>query len=259
METPQLSRKHIPYLSRWAKAILTVLGLGSLLPCAQAVTLADIQFSFANGKGQVTVAPAQDKYFVLQRSSNLKTFVGVDVARGREPILEISEAATARLGFFRVEEASVYAPRDTDRDGMDDLYELDHPETLNPVDPTDAGKDPDGNKKTNLQEYRERYGITLGQFPEQSISREVSIFAAGTGTNIGREIVISREVSVFNNLGIPQEAVNAHSREVSVYNLGSSAEGREAVSREISIYNLHSNESADIISREVSVRIGPNN
>jgi hypothetical protein len=42
---------------------------------------------------------------------------------------------------------------DTDGDGIDDRYELDRPSILDPLDPTDAGEDPDGDGLTNLEEY----------------------------------------------------------------------------------------------------------
>lgn len=55
--------------------------------------------------------------------------------------------------FYRIEAVPADQPRDTDGDGIDDLYELLRPDLLHPLNGSDAGEDPDGNGLTHREEY----------------------------------------------------------------------------------------------------------
>ncbi|MBE7499886.1 MAG: Ig-like domain-containing protein [Verrucomicrobiales bacterium] len=59
-------------------------------------------------------------------------------------------------GFYQVLLMPREAPRDTDGDGLDDVFELERPESLNPLDPADAGRPaPGAGGKTWLELYTE--------------------------------------------------------------------------------------------------------
>jgi hypothetical protein len=67
--------------------------------------------------------------------------------------LQSADVLTSR--FYRVRRIPLAHPEDTDRDGMDDVYELRHP-VLNGLDPADAGRDDDGDRLLNIDEYLHR-------------------------------------------------------------------------------------------------------
>ena len=70
---------------------------------------------------------------------------------GAMRVPESTQASAQR--FFLVEKLPVTSVVDTDEDGISDVYELLRPTQLNPLNPTDAVGDPDGNGQTFLQEY----------------------------------------------------------------------------------------------------------
>jgi len=55
--------------------------------------------------------------------------------------------------FYRFREYPLAEPGDADNDGIDDVFEMRHPR-LNPLDPSEARKDSDGDGICNLEEYR---------------------------------------------------------------------------------------------------------
>src|SRR5262249_27882301 len=59
---------------------------------------------------------------------------------------------SANAAFYRIRRVPTLAPLDLDQDGIDDVYELRHAPSLSPLNAADAGL-PDGNGKTQLQEY----------------------------------------------------------------------------------------------------------
>ena len=172
------------------------------------------------------------------------------------------------MGFFDAEAISVFSPRDTDFDGIDDLHELG--KNLDPLDPADALAPSLIAGLTNLEEYRLTFGLSSAK--PQYYSREVSTFNFGAPRGafeaISREQSIfnfggsrsfeanSRELSVYNGERPPIEGYpQIYSREQSVFNFGG-AKLFEAHSREISIFNgerLPTAGYAQVYSRETSV------
>jgi concanavalin A-like lectin/glucanase superfamily protein/thrombospondin type 3 repeat protein len=57
--------------------------------------------------------------------------------------------------YYRVVARDLDQPLDSDGDGIDDVYELRHPEMLNPLTPSDGEEDPDLDGLSNEREYRE--------------------------------------------------------------------------------------------------------
>lgn len=195
------------------------------------------------------------EYYILQGTVDLETYDALVVEFGHDaPSWDVAlDPRNVRRSFYRVVCASIFTPQDSDGDYIDDVYEMNHPDILNPLDPTDASEDPDGNGLTNLQEYLRE--LTSGSTTPQYVSREVTAF------NFGKplEAALSREVTLFNQ-GSPSAGVEAISRSVSIYN-GSGPlpfpEIPQAVSRELSVYNLGSPSAAiEAISKSVSVYNG---
>ena len=176
--------------------------------------------------------------------------------RYRLPRLGIDFAAnSATRSFYRVHAESVFAPLDPDNDGIDDVYELNHPDILDPLDPDDADLDPDDDGSTHLQDYlrtildtdsppqyysRELTTFNLGAslFPTaDAISRELTTFNFGVAT-AGTE-ALSRELAIYNGSGPPTVAYMPRvvSRQTSVFNFPVSTAAVEALSRQLTLYN----------------------
>lgn len=185
-----------------------------------------------DGKAIVEFANDPGKYFLLEYSEDLTNWGPVDMSLGTDSELELVPGV--QKGFFRAIPYGKHAPLDSDGDGIDDVYELNHRELLNPLDPTDGSKlSPNGGGLTNYQVYLNLFRITSYKI----LQRE------------------SREVSVFN-FGSPSATFEANSREQSIFNFGSPSATLEANSREISLYNgqhVPYSDLAQIETREVSV------
>ncbi len=69
-------------------------------------------------------------------------------------VLRDTGASARDKALYRVEEIPLARPLDSDDDGIDDIFETQHPLLLDPLDPTDAGEDADGDGDTNLAEYK---------------------------------------------------------------------------------------------------------
>ncbi len=194
-------------------------------------------------------------YYILEESEDLSLFYGLAIELGSEaPLWDvIIDPLVAPKAFYRVQAPSLFAPNDTDGDGIDDVYELLRPEILDPLDPTDANLDPDNNGLTHLQEYLR--SILGTDDPPQFYSREWSTFNFGAPT----EAAISREYTTFN-FGEPSANIEAISSEFSIYN-GSGPQPYSAiplsVSKEISLYNLgEPSAPVEAISKEISLYNG---
>lgn len=103
-----------------------------------------------------------NSYFILLAGTQLTNITfAADMAlplgtNGLGQLRDFISAHTNATRFFRVRKVPLSQPLDSDHDGIDDVWELHRIATqypLNPLDPTDANTDPDGNGLTHLQEY----------------------------------------------------------------------------------------------------------
>ncbi len=106
-----------------------------------------------------------DFYYLLERGDSptriLQT-VAVTLGDCDPRVLTDRASVSSRASaFYRVRAVSIAQPLDSDGDGIDDVFELQHAFFLTPMDPADAAQDFDDDGRTNLQEYRE------GTDPEQ--------------------------------------------------------------------------------------------
>jgi hypothetical protein len=239
-----------------------------LLWLAQAARAADLNTitGLRVQSGVVTVEFADNPgvYYLLEHSHDLMQWVPADMSLGIDSILDLEPAVTQ--GFFRAVPYSKFSPQDTDGDGIDDIYELNHSE-LDPLDPADGSKlAPGGGGLTNYQVYLNLFGILSYKILQRE-SREVSVFNYGSGDPfeaVTREQSIfnfgspsatveanSREVTLYNGQAVPvSDLVQRESREWSVFNFGSPSATAEANSREISLYNGQAVPASDLMQRE---------
>ena len=110
-----------------------------------------------DGKLEVTFPAQAGSYHRLLMGSS-PTTVAQPVAVTAGGTLLTRQAVADKTGFFRVERVADSASYDTDGDLIPDTYELARPGQLDALDAADAGKDPDNNGKTSLQEYLETQG-----------------------------------------------------------------------------------------------------
>jgi hypothetical protein len=143
-------------LTRWTRwSLRAVPVLVAWAAAAQALRVTDIRRD-ANGAVTVELPGRAEAYYLLQRGLALPDInVPVAARLGAAETLTLRDpAATAAAAFYRVLELPRSNPRDTDGDGIDDVYELARPGELNPLDATDAGRPvPDGSGLTYLQQY----------------------------------------------------------------------------------------------------------
>lgn len=256
------------------KHLLTALIFGAVFVAMSSADAADFPHTFTkNGPAyRLTLQQNSAVYFGLQHTTELTQFFGtIKMALGTPgPIFEYTPASGETQGFFRLEGIPNYAPADSDFDGMDDIWELEHP-YLDPLNSADAFlPSPNLPGKTNIEEYRIRFGLSSNK--AQYYSREISLFNYGADVTaaISREIslfnfgaqwssveALSREISVFNGDSPPvADYPQIYSREVSLYNFGAPPFNVEALSREVSVFNGEMPPIADypeVYSRELSV------
>jgi hypothetical protein len=147
-------------------------------------------------------------YHVLyrgERISEIATPVALTRGREAEQVMRDPEPARAAARFFRVLTVPVAAPLDTDRDGMDDLYELERL-FLDPLNPRDAHADFDGDELTNLEEFRRG---TDPAVPANLTQVRTSPGAGETGVSVNRETVLrfSRPLAAAD---FPTNALSAY-------------------------------------------------
>ena len=112
-------------------------------------------------------------YFGFQRTTDLQQqFTTIAMALGMPaPTFGYTPGSGELQGFLRAEAIDMFAPNDTDDDGIDDVWELKN--GLDPVAPADALLPNATNPaKTNLQYYRDLFGLS---HVTDYYSREVSI------------------------------------------------------------------------------------
>ena len=225
--------------------------------------------------------PADPKaYYTLEWTENFMTFTNVGASLGSPgPVWSYSVAVGPQHGFFRVQSHSVFDPTDTDHDGIDDSYELQHPNCLDPLNYHDASqpcltngmsnyafylRDLFGGQGTTPQFYsREATVFNLGAPTArlEAISKEVSVYSAHPGSGPSTSDILqvySREVTTWN-FGSPSAPVEAISREATVWNFGSPSAPIEDISKEVSVYSANpgsgppTTEFNQVYSRELTV------
>lgn len=167
---------------RWAWLIL--LGTGVGVASAQGFRLTEIRRD-PGGSVVIQFGSRISSYYVLERAAALPRF-------DRPVAAVLGEAGSGRLtddeavasaAYYRVLEFPIDRPRDTDGDGIDDVYEL-RTAGLDLFDPTDAGRVvPGSGGRTHLELYRQQ------RVPLTTVV-ESSPFQGEDGVAVTREVIL---------------------------------------------------------------------
>jgi hypothetical protein len=105
---------------------------------------------------RVTVSTDGDSYYILHESSQPeagdRAMRDMALGDGTDFVFQVSPYPGSDSGVFDVETVPVSDPRDSDKDGIDDVYELRNRHFLNPLNALDAMEDYDGDGAGNLDE-----------------------------------------------------------------------------------------------------------
>jgi hypothetical protein len=101
-----------------------------------------ISLTAENSQGNIVVTHTADtnNYYLLLRGPRVTLITtAVDAALGVGPSGQLRDTKPPAGGaFYRVEAVPKDTPLDSDGDGIDDVYELEHAPALNPLNPNDA-------------------------------------------------------------------------------------------------------------------------
>lgn len=213
------------------------------------------------GSFQLSASATTLHYYGLEHSADLQGFSLLKMALGMTaPVFTYTPQAGEARGFFRAQLIDVFSPGDADRDGIDDLWELQH--DLDPLAAADAlqpsAQDP---ARTNVEHYRGIFGlakVTEFYSTEASVvnrpfalSEETSVY---NFTTLATLHAVSAEVSLYNFALVGDPSVAVFSSEVSVYNTYAPPLASQVFSEEVSLFNAYSPQPApQVVSAEVSV------
>ena len=145
----------------------------------------------AGGRREVNFSGNPASYYILYRGTVVTNISQpITMALGAAGVLQLRDiSAQAAAGFYRVLEVPQNQPLDTDGDGMDDVFELNHAGCLDPLDPTDASADCDGDGRSNLQEYFEGTNPMVADATPKLVINEIDYDQPGQDTQEFVEIL----------------------------------------------------------------------
>jgi hypothetical protein len=145
--------------------------------CLQLVSAQNFQVTSdsINAQGKFTVGFASDinSYFILNRGPQVLTITSpVAMVLGQAGGGQLTDTVAAvGASFFTVQKVPLTQPHDSDGDGIDDVFELQHSSFLNPLNSGDANLDFDGDGVSNLREYQR------GTNPASAASVNTTLYA----------------------------------------------------------------------------------
>lgn len=168
---------------RWSTLAAFTAVLAGSWGLAQPFHVLDVR---RDGTGTVTIEhqARTNAYYLLEYGPTVPLGATVVDARlGADGVGTVEHRAAPGTGFYRVLEVPQSAPRDTDGDGIDDVWELERPANLNPLNPADAAQPaPGAGARTWLEVYTElRAPLTTVE--------ETSPFHNEHGVAVTREVV----------------------------------------------------------------------
>jgi alpha-tubulin suppressor-like RCC1 family protein len=110
--------------------------------------------TIANGTATVHLGSNSGSYYILRRGDTVSDIRSTaQLALGSVGMPLIHTNATNAAQFYRVEQVSMLAPRDSDGDGIDDVWELAHRHAGAALKPGDVEEDHDGNGVPDRMDY----------------------------------------------------------------------------------------------------------
>ena len=192
----QLMKTFLPTLS-----FLVLFGTGLIVRSAELV-VSRVAF-VEDGSLSVEIpvsATTQESYYRLVLLDGEKT-VDLFFSGNTKPstfVLRDTGASARDKALYRVEEIPLARSLDSDGDGIDDIFETQHPLILDPLDPTDAEDDADADGDTNFAEYNAKTDfaeitisdVTFVTSDSITISGQLRRPAARPGTKLPTVILI---------------------------------------------------------------------
>ncbi|MHC1764253.1 MAG: hypothetical protein AB9869_08100 [Verrucomicrobiia bacterium] len=154
----RVRRLTVPFPDSRRSGLACLVGLAILWTAAWAAPAFEIRGIIPLPAGGWTVRHASDVdgYYILYGGSSVESIVeprALELGRAEEGDAAVTEGSAVQ--FFRVRRVPLSEPLDLDGDGIDDVFELRHPQALDPLDPSDAEKDYDGDGFSNRTEYQQ--------------------------------------------------------------------------------------------------------
>jgi hypothetical protein len=145
------------------RAILAALGFGVIQVQAQNFRVSGIKLEPQNGI-RIGFPVDTNAYYILYRGTTVTNISQpVSLVLGTGPMGDLADQHSSMMSaFYRVRQVSQATPLDTDQDGIDDVYEIQHGDFLSAVNSLDAAQDHDGDGKSNLEQYQQETGGTGG-------------------------------------------------------------------------------------------------
>lgn len=159
----------------WSLLLLAVFAVHAVEP-----KISDIRLE-PDGRARVTIAADASSYYVLYRGEvvtdiRLVSQLGLGSA-GSVQLTDSQAPAPAAARFYRVEQVPLSAPKDSDGDGIDDVYELQRRAFLDPLVKIDPAQDTDADGVADLEEYRQNTDPAVAN----SVAPIVSLLAPTLG------------------------------------------------------------------------------
>lgn len=125
--------------------------------------------------GHLVLASNSDtnSYYILKRGDEVTAiYTAKDMRIGADGTIQLKDPDLASsAAFYKVQIVPLTAPLDTDGDGIDDVYELQHRDFLDPLNPVDAFDDPDHDGLTNLQEYQRNTDPLISEYVAPTVDK----------------------------------------------------------------------------------------
>jgi hypothetical protein len=159
----------------------TVLLSCTLPASAQSFSLTN--FTLASGGARSVQFAGNSNYYYILYSGTALTNINQPTAltfgsNGLVQLQDVSPQVAAQ--FYRVLQVPISKPLDVDGDGISDVYELSYPGCLNPLDPSDATADCDGDGRSNLNEFNFGTDPTVPDLLPTIVINEVDYDEIGT-------------------------------------------------------------------------------
>jgi hypothetical protein len=157
--------------------------IGTLSAWAQTFSITNFTFG-PTGVRTLQFPTDTNSYYILYAGAvvtNINQPIAINL--GTSGMLQLQDPSPQLdVQFYRVRQIPVNLPLDTDGDGMDDVFELNYPGCLNPLDPSDATVDCDGDGRPNLQEYYDGTNPILADALPKLVINEVDYDQISTDT-----------------------------------------------------------------------------